>query len=227
MCTAAVSRTSALSIGIAHPSSHRSPGHPARRRRRQLRPRTRRLQIPVNHGPLRRALPLAPRTCHTHMRRRPLTRLRRYHLCSPAHPSHRRCHRLMLPRRPPRRRRVVRHRPPRPHPAPLAPDCPLRHRPDRLPTLPSSRLPSNQLLRGHSPSINLRVRVLHTLCSGKAASPARVPWVQPPRRTTLLHEARLRRSPLLRNHRRTHRLSRLCSGRLRASGPALPQQPAP
>ena len=89
MCTTAVSRTAALNIGISHPSSHRPPGHPACRRWRQLRPRTRRLQIPVNHGPLRRALPLAPRTCHTHMRRRPLTRLRRYHLCSPAHLSHR------------------------------------------------------------------------------------------------------------------------------------------
>ena len=43
MCTAAVSRTSALSIGIAHPPTHRPSSHATRRCWRQVRTGARRL----------------------------------------------------------------------------------------------------------------------------------------------------------------------------------------
>jgi hypothetical protein len=92
-----------------------------------------------------------------------------------------------------------------------------------LPTRPSLRLPPNQLLSGHSPTVNLHVRVLHTARGGKAALPARVPRVRPPRR----HKAHLRRNPLFRDHRRPRRLRRLRAGRLLSRSPALPQHPTP
>ena len=201
MCTAAVSRASALSSRVAHPPTHRPSGHATRLCRWQARTGARRLDPTIRNLPLRRMLHRASRPPRTHVLCRTLTRARRHD----------------RPLRPPSLRRHHRHRRHLFRRSLLLVGILYLH-PHRPPTLPATSLsrtcrahrqslrqppglPSHQLLRSMAATIHLRIRVLHARSRTQTSPTPPVTTVHQPRRAAALHEPSLRRLPLLRLHR--------------------------